>query len=96
VNIFRALFRRAEPIELVLFSRPGCHLCEEMKVEIRRAKTRRATVLSEVNIESDPDLERQYGQSIPVLTINGRLAFKGRLTTAEFERKFARLTEGEN
>ena len=79
----------------MLYSRPDCPLCEEMKAELRRAKTRRKTVLSEVNIAADPDLERQYGQSIPVLTINGRLAFKGRLSTAEFERKFSRLTEGE-
>jgi len=93
VNFLRALFRRTDPVELVLYSRPDCPLCDEMKAELGRAKTARPVRLREVNIEQDPGLERRHGLSIPVLEIDGRIAFKGRLTAAEFERKFARLTK---
>lgn len=68
-------------------------MCEVMKDEIVRARLRRAYSLTEVNIDQDPELARQHGESIPVLLIGGRTAFKGRLTAGELERKFARLAE---
>lgn len=79
------------PVPMVLYTRPGCGLCEEMVEEIRRARPGRPWSLTEVDIDGDPELERRHGTSIPVLWIGGRLAFKGRLTAAELERKFARL-----
>jgi hypothetical protein len=82
-----------EPVELVLYTRPGCHLCDEMKAEIARASLPRYE-LREVNIDTDPALVERFGQSIPVLAIGGHVAFKARLTRAELERKFARLAAG--
>ena len=78
----------------MLYSRPDCQLCEEMKAKLERAKTSRPIHLREVNIAGDSELEERYGLSIPVLEIAGRVAFKGRMTTSEFERKFDRLTKG--
>lgn len=77
---------------LVLYSRPGCHLCEVMKDQLSAAELPPYT-LSEVNIESDPALEAEHGRSIPVLTIGGHKAFKGRLDPEQLPRKFARLAE---
>ena len=76
---------------LLLYTRPGCPLCDEMKAELARARVREPFVLVEVNIESDPELLRRHARSIPVLEIAGRVAFKGHLCAADFERKFARL-----
>jgi glutaredoxin len=80
-----------DPVPLVLYTRPGCHLCDEMKSELGRARPSRELVLSEVDIETDPELEERFGRSIPVLEIAGRVAFKGRLTAADFERKLERI-----
>ncbi len=87
------LFRRDSraPVPLVLYTRPGCHLCDEMKAQIERARVARTWTLTEVDIDGDDALREAYDRSIPVLVISGRVAFKGRLTTAEFERKFERL-----
>lgn len=83
-------------VELLLYTRPDCGLCEEMKAELKRARTARPFHLREVDISGDPELEAAHGRSIPVLEILGRAAFKGRLTAADFERVFARrLAEGE-
>jgi predicted DCC family thiol-disulfide oxidoreductase YuxK len=82
-------------VPLVLYTRPGCHLCDEMKAEIARADLGRPYELREVNIDTDPALAARFGLSIPVLEIAGRVAFKARLERAELERKFARLTESE-
>ena len=94
MNYLRALFRRANPVELVLYSRLDCPLCDEMKEELGRTKPGRPTRLREVNIDGDPELEARHGLSVPVLEIAGRVAFKGRMTASEFERKFDRLTKG--
>lgn len=75
----------------MLFSRPGCHLCEEMKDVLARAKVVPRFRLREVNIEEDPELLKRFERSIPVLEIAGRTAFKGRMSPADFRRKYARI-----
>ncbi len=58
--------------ELVLYGRPGCHLCDEAR-EILVSLLAQAPDLafSEVNIESDDDLLRTYLERIPVITVDG-------------------------
>lgn len=67
----------------MIYSRPGCHLCDEAKQLIESVECNEYT-LEEINIESDPDLLRRYVYDIPVITINGVEAFRHRLTAAEF------------
>jgi glutaredoxin len=51
-------------MELVtLYTRPGCGLCDDMKVELER----RGYQVREVNIDQDAELVRQYGWDIPVV-----------------------------
>jgi glutaredoxin len=71
---------------VVLYTRPGCHLCTEAKQEMLAAGCADKYELQEVNINDDPALVRLYGTEIPVITINGREAFKYRLTAAEFKK----------
>ena len=54
-----------------IYTRPGCHLCEEAKAEIARANCSDLFTLEEINIDADPDLIRRFGYDIPVVTING-------------------------
>ncbi|HKC66060.1 MAG TPA: glutaredoxin family protein [Pyrinomonadaceae bacterium] len=77
--------------QIVLYTRPGCHLCEEAKEEMRAANCADDYILEEVNIDDDPTLKEQYGWEIPVIFINNVKAFKYRLTAAEFKRKLKRL-----
>lgn len=78
------------PAPVTLYTRRGCHLCEEMKAEIARAGRADEYALREVDIDTDPALAERFGRSIPVLEIAGRVAFKGRLTAPEFRRKLER------
>jgi glutaredoxin len=77
---------------VLLYTRPGCHLCEEAKREIKAAGYDDLYELEEINIDDDPTLAELYGWEIPVVTINGIKAFKYRLTAAEFKSKLIRLT----
>ena len=69
-------------IALTLYSRPGCHLCDEMKAVVRRvtAEAPVPVTVEEVNIEGNADLERLYGLEIPVLLADGKKAAKYRIT----------------
>ena len=76
---------------VILYTRPGCHLCEEVKREMLAAGCGDEYTLEEVNIDTDPALKERYGWEIPVVLINNVKAFKYRLTAEEFKRKLRRL-----
>jgi glutaredoxin len=73
---------------VIIYSRPGCHLCDEAKSAMQAAGCNESFTLEEVNIESDKELLRKYQYDIPVVTINGVEAFRHRVDIAEFRRKF--------
>ena len=76
---------------LTLYSRPGCHLCDEMKAVIARvARTMEAPLtVDEIDISTDPELEALYGQEIPVLLVDGKKAAKYRVTERQLTRLLA-------
>ena len=80
------------PARVRVYTKPGCHLCDEAKREIERADCASLYTLEEVNIEDNAELTRRYGWDIPVVTINDRVAFKHRLTAAEFARQLRLLS----
>ena len=71
--------------QVTLYSKPGCHLCEEMKSEIARANCSDLYDLQEVNIESDAGLFARYRFDIPVLLIDDVEMFRHRLSAADFQ-----------
>jgi glutaredoxin len=73
-----------------LYTRPGCHLCDEAKREMTAAACEDLYELEEVNIDTDAELHRRYGWDIPVVTVNGALAFKHRLTRDAFRDRIRR------
>jgi len=79
------------PLILRLYSRPECHLCVEMEAVVARLAREFGATLEEINIETDPGLDAHFGQDIPVLFINGRKAFKYRVSERELR---ARLQRG--
>ncbi len=78
------------PLILRLYSRPECHLCVEMKAVVVRLVREFGATLEEINIETDPGLEAQFGQDIPVLFVNGRKAFKYRVSERELRARLQR------
>jgi len=73
---------------LTLYSRPGCHLCDEMKALVQRvARTAAEPIaIDEIDISTDADLEARYGLEIPVLLIDGKKAAKFRVTEEDLTR----------
>ena len=72
---------------LTLYTRSGCCLCEEMKAIIQRVAQKIPLAVEEIDVDSAPYLQREYGGEVPVLLINGRKAFKYRITERELKKK---------
>jgi glutaredoxin-like protein DUF836 len=64
--------------ELILYTRPGCHLCDDARalvqglLEDRAARGQRLAALHERDITTDPDIERRYFDRIPVVELGGQ------------------------
>lgn len=76
--------------EVVVYSKPGCHLCDVVKETLASLEGRGSFQWREVNIEDDPELSRLYWDQIPVVFVDGRKSFKYRMS----ERDFLRRLEG--
>jgi glutaredoxin len=61
---------------VIMYSRPGCHLCEVARDTIETVRARHRFAFEEVSIEGDDALELAYGIRIPVVTVDGRERFE--------------------
>lgn len=73
---------------LTLYSRPGCHLCDDMKAIVNRVASAipGRLQIEEVDISTDPDLEQRYGLEIPVLLVDGKKVAKYRVKEDDLRR----------
>jgi glutaredoxin len=62
--------------QVVLYSRPGCHLCDVAREAILAQRERLGFEFEEVDIEADEELELEYGIRIPVVEVDGEEAFE--------------------
>jgi glutaredoxin len=76
---------------VIIYSRPGCHLCDEAKAAITSSGCSDQFVLQEINIESDPELLSKYRYDIPVITIDGVESFIHRVDPREFRTRITRM-----
>lgn len=75
------------PREVTLYTRPGCHLCDEAKSAIAPLLREFGATLQEINIDDDPVLKERYGWDIPVIFIGKHKAAKHRVDAARFRRQ---------
>jgi glutaredoxin len=75
--------------KVTLYTRAGCHLCDDAKQVVLAARARADFEYEEVDIDSDAELARRYNDEVPVIAINGVKAFKYRLDMKEFLKKLA-------
>ncbi len=79
-----------EKLKVIIYSRPGCHLCEVAKAVIDSAGYNDLFALEEIDIETDPELLARYRYDIPVIMIAGAEAFRHRLTAEQFREQILR------
>ncbi len=69
-------------IRVDLYGAPDCGLCDEVKATLLRVRREIPFELHEVDITATPELAETYRERIPLVWINGRLAFKFRVDEA--------------
>lgn len=57
---------------VTLYTRPGCHLCEDARLVVETVCTDLGETYDEISIDTDPELTRRYGNEIPVTLVDGR------------------------
>jgi glutaredoxin len=73
------LWRRKKHMhgDIVMYTRQGCHLCEQAWEQLEQARRRHGFALRQVDIDQDAQLVREYGECVPVVVVNGRVRFRG-------------------
>ena len=77
----------AGPRDVTIYSRPGCHLCEEAKTQLAPLLREFGVSLTEINIDEDSQLRARYGYDVPVIFLGARKAAKHRVDLAQFRRQ---------
>ena len=77
-------------MEVVFFTRPGCHLCDDARAVLLAERERTPFELQEIDIETDAALVREYGLRIPVVFVDGEEAFEYTVDAEELAALLAR------
>ncbi|HVX43971.1 MAG TPA: glutaredoxin family protein [Mycobacteriales bacterium] len=57
--------------QVTLLGRSGCHLCDVARTDLERITGELGVALTEVDIDTDPELRAEYGDRVPVFLIDG-------------------------
>ncbi|MBI3264226.1 MAG: glutaredoxin family protein [Acidobacteria bacterium] len=82
---------RKATAKLLLYTKPGCHLCDEMKTVVAKLAGKFAVDLEEVDISGDAGLMQKYGDQIPVLMLDGRKIAKYRISETDLIRRIDKV-----
>ena len=81
------------PPELILYTAPGCHLCQIARRDLVRLRGEGGFDLREVDIESDAGLHAEYLERIPVVELNGEIVAELALDVDALRRRLHTLGE---
>ncbi|QDU74000.1 Glutaredoxin [Bremerella volcania] len=67
---------------IVIYTRQGCHCCESAEAIVRKF----VSDITLVDIDSDSELTQKFNTSVPVVEINGKVRFRGKVSPMLLER----------
>jgi hypothetical protein len=82
--------------QVMLYSKPDCHLCDIVKQVIAQVRQRREFELVVRNILDDPADFEKYRYEIPVVVLNGHEIARHRLSAAALESALDQLDDGQS
>ena len=68
--------------QVLLFTRQGCHLCDDAEAVL----VRHGLAADKIDIDASPELRSRYDTCVPVVVINGKERFRGRVNEVLLER----------
>ncbi len=79
--------------EVTIYTRAGCHLCDEAKTAIAPLLREFGATVREIDIEGDATLTQRFGCDIPVIYIGRKKAAKHRVNLQQFRRQLQEARE---
>lgn len=76
---------------VTLYGKPGCHLCDQVRAELEHLRKKAPFTLEEVDVSLDVELQRDYGERIPVVAVDGDELCEYELDATARERLLARV-----
>jgi glutaredoxin len=73
-------------VEILFYTRSGCHLCEEAWELLNSARQKYGFALKAVDVDSDPGLAAEHGEQVPVVAVNGKVRFRGQVNPVLLKR----------
>ena len=61
---------------VTVYTRAGCHLCEEAERVLRAEQAAAGFALELVDVDGNPELARRYGVRVPVVAVDGEELFE--------------------
>ena len=71
---------------VILYTREGCHCCHEAKASLVAEGAGVGFDLSIVDIDQDEEAKRLYDLEVPVVSIDGRVRFRGQINVVLLRR----------
>jgi hypothetical protein len=78
-------------LRFLLYSRPGCGLCEELLAELAALPAAASVPVDVIDVDADAAVRSRYGHKIPVLLLDGELVCHGHLNAEEVHKALASL-----
>jgi glutaredoxin len=69
--------RETKALQIVLFTREGCHLCDTAWEQLQQRQRQFGFTLEAVDVDRDSELAARFGNDVPVVTLNGKVRFRG-------------------
>ncbi len=79
-------------MEVTVYGRPGCHLCDDALALLERIRADAPFALRTVNIEDDDALLRAYLERIPVVAVDGDEVYDYFVDEADLRARLARVS----
>jgi glutaredoxin len=78
---------------VTFYTRVGCHLCDVARGVLDEVRREHPFELTTIDIDSDPELQEEHGGDIPVVVIDGGVAFKLRVDAAALRARLSRASQ---
>lgn len=71
--------RRRPEMHFVLLTRAGCHLCDDAQAILQKQRETYEFQLESIDVDSSPELAAEHGDCVPVVLVDGKVRFRGRV-----------------
>lgn len=85
---------RASHLSFTVYSREDCDCCRRAMEVIEPQRRRHRFTVEVVDVDADPELAARHGDWVPVVAVDGRVRFKGKVNPVLLERLLAAESRG--